>query len=161
MRRESDGSSRRLRRGTIAFNPKQMTYRNENTVHSTAAVNDSVFSQILVRDFFNEEAVSPECSHSELSATETPELSDGEGYWWNSKANRRYSLLRSFILENESLYLGITPHRPSRLLRGKTSLHHHASLQESHLPRGEVIEKWDRRFQLLLPNLPSLREIVW
>lgn len=95
IRRESN--DKRLRRGTISFNPQQMTYRNENSVvlNKQPGQTDSVFSQILIRDYFNEETGSPDIPEISLP----PQSSDhspveNESYWWNSRAHKKYICIK-------------------------------------------------------------------
>lgn len=73
-----------------------MTYRNENSVvlNRQTGQTDSVFSQILIRDYFNEETVSPDLPEISLH-TQSSERSpvENESYWWNSHALKKYAYL--------------------------------------------------------------------
>lgn len=74
-----------------------MTYRNENSVvlNKQPGQTDSVFSQILIRDYFNEETGSPDIPEISLP----PQSSDhspveNESYWWNSRAHKKYICIK-------------------------------------------------------------------
>ena len=91
LQRENEANQSRLRRGTIAFNPQQLTYRNEQSFQSSQSIqSDSVFGHLLIRNYLHDDTVSPEIVHSNQKEEENTSSSTETTYWWNSKLHKKY-----------------------------------------------------------------------
>lgn len=91
LQRENEASQSRLRRGTIAFNPQQLTYRNEQSFQPSQTIQtDSVFGHLLIRDYLNDDMISPDIPYPNQKEEETSSSTTETTYWWNSKLHKKY-----------------------------------------------------------------------